>query len=78
MKLKTMNLTAGNSPMMEMSESPTSEKRYIPKMINIDSLMDLTNKERKVMTSLITSNSSMSSEIRVMLETKGIITNISE
>lgn len=63
-----------------MSElvSDSHEKRHIPKMINIDSLMNLNEKERKTMISLITSNSSMSSEIRVMLETKGIITNITE
>jgi|VirMetMinimDraft_7_1064189.scaffolds.fasta_scaffold07690_9 hypothetical protein len=71
-----MNLIS-NAPMSELV-SDSHEKRHIPKMINIDSLMNLNEKERKTMISLITSNSSMSSEIRVMLETKGIITNITE
>ena len=71
-----MNLIS-NAPMSELV-SDSHEKRHIPKMINIDSLMNLNEKERKTMISLITCNSSMSSEIRVMLETKGIITNITE
>jgi hypothetical protein len=60
-----------------MSES-YAKKIYIPKMLNIEAIMELNKTERETMLSLITSNSSMRSEISVMLETKGILTNVPE
>lgn len=66
------------SNMLKKNVGYDKEELYIPKMINIDTLMSMEEEEREAILSFISGDGPMGIEVRNMLETKGIITNISK
>lgn len=55
------------------ANGPMMSKRYIPKQFDFDALMDLDKDQREVVLSLINSNGSFRDEVRVMLDSMGLI-----